>query len=424
MTRRFVNLVTASYRSRMYSLHRLDVSKYLFYPSTAEAEAAAAANADAENNDRSRSDGGNPPRIDKLRRLPEPSVRLQPYLQYGGMWSPGDMFSLLSPRGGGSGEAGRILHTSEDGHAILCDMDSCSTKTMPSLNLPKGWDPISFAVPGGNCAGAGEERLYVMRSDGPFNLEVLHLGHGSPEYKLHPVPHHFNRWHREFKWQPLPPIAENRYFRIMSSTLLGDGRIICVSALMYSKDDAALGTYCFDTETHEWWQAGDWLLPFDGRAVHVPELDTWLGFSPKKPCHLCAVDLTAVVMAPHQAPKVTHVLEDLNPPPMESMLIAPTRRFPTGRHATKEWQLMGYHLVNLGSGRFCVAKIFQVDKRVYQRCYSLHNHDSDEDTKLEDEFAVLTGVEVVRDGERGGLRMVKHKSKRYKFTSDCIKWVL
>ena len=43
MIRRFVNLVAAKWASHdrcVYSLHRLDVAKHLFYPSTAEAEAA------------------------------------------------------------------------------------------------------------------------------------------------------------------------------------------------------------------------------------------------------------------------------------------------------------------------------------------------------------------------------------------------
>ena len=43
MIRRFVNVVAKNIKSGMHSLHRLDVSKHLFYPSAAEAEAAAAA---------------------------------------------------------------------------------------------------------------------------------------------------------------------------------------------------------------------------------------------------------------------------------------------------------------------------------------------------------------------------------------------
>jgi hypothetical protein len=38
-------------------------------------------------------------------------------------------------------------------------------------------------------------------------------------------------------------------------------------------------TYCFDTNSHRWWHAGDWMLPFGGRAEYVPELDAWLGYT-------------------------------------------------------------------------------------------------------------------------------------------------
>jgi len=37
MIRRFVNIVAEDYKRGLYSLHRLDVSKHLFYPSTAQA---------------------------------------------------------------------------------------------------------------------------------------------------------------------------------------------------------------------------------------------------------------------------------------------------------------------------------------------------------------------------------------------------
>jgi hypothetical protein len=37
---------------------------------------------------------------------------------------------------------------------------------------------------------------------------------------------------------------------------------------------------------------------------------------------------------------------------------------------------------------------------------------------------VLIGVEVVRGGQGEGLRMIKHKSKRFVFPGNSIKWVL
>jgi hypothetical protein len=73
-------------------------------------------------------------------------------------------------------------------------------------------------------------------------------------------------WH----WQslPLPPFifgSHEKTARVISYTMVEDGRTICVSSL-------GEGTCCFDTAKGEWWQAGDWVLPFDGRVVYVPDL--------------------------------------------------------------------------------------------------------------------------------------------------------
>jgi len=42
MIRRFVNIVAENYRNGVYSLHRLEASKHLFYPSTPQEQAALA----------------------------------------------------------------------------------------------------------------------------------------------------------------------------------------------------------------------------------------------------------------------------------------------------------------------------------------------------------------------------------------------
>lgn len=416
MSRRFVNLVVASgSKNPMYSLHRLDISKHLFYPSTDEAEAANMKNADNNN-------GGKPPRIEKLRRLPAPSMRLQMHLNR----VRGATFSLLR-QCGDDGEAGRILHTNEEGHALLCDVHSCSTKTMPCLNLPKGSSPISFTVPG---TGPDEESIYLMcsvpRHD--YSFEVLHLRGESPEQNSRR--RRFDQPPRpRLNWQPLPPLllAADPYndpWPMESSALLDDGRIIAVSTfgnpLLEHRDQGmgeGTGTYCFDTESQEWWHAGNWALPFDGRAVHVPELHTWLGFSPGNLCRLCAVDLSGVAMAPRHAPRPTHVWEDFSPPPTEDTSFVLNKRFPGIVHRTiKEWLPTGLDIVNLGSGRFCIAKVISVQKTVLPAGF-------DEDWTIVAEYAVLTGVQVVR-GSEGELRMIKHKSKCYEFSRDRIKCVL
>ncbi|OEL26895.1 hypothetical protein BAE44_0012086 [Dichanthelium oligosanthes] len=76
---------------------------------------------------------------------------------------------------------------------------------------------------------------------------------------------------------------------------------------------------------------------------------------------------------------------------------------PAGQHVG-----LDVALVNLGSGRFCIAKFFDV-------------FDNQDD--YESHLVVFTGVEVVPShGEEGVLSMVNHKSEC--LVTDDIKWVL
>ncbi|KAL6646975.1 hypothetical protein ACP70R_014412 [Stipagrostis hirtigluma subsp. patula] len=416
MIRRFVNLVVQNHESRMYSLHRLDVAKHLFYPSTADAEAAAATN--ASNNASDGRVGGGTPKpqmIERLRRLPAPSMRFQPSPEVADPPVVGDMFMLLSPRSSESS----ILHTSSDGHALLYDADSCSASTMPGFNEPEQPIPVAIAAAAGP-RDQERESLYMMTSvDHSHGFKVLDVG----------------RYHHPPRWKPLPPPPfagddSITFCEITSFTAVDGGRTICVSCEEPGVVDKGYGgfgfgsgvinrTYCFDTASHEWRRAGEWALPFNGRAEYVPEINTWVGFSALYPHHLCSSDLSAVAAmgAPLEAPTLEHVWEDLSLPPDEEVSSVLHRRFPGIVHRmTTEWRPECLGLVNLGSGRFCVAKAVQVMQNL-SLCYCYENVG-----KPRAEFAVLTGVEVVRRGE-GELRMVKHKSKRYVFTSDKIKWV-
>jgi hypothetical protein len=277
MIRRFVNLVARKPRSEngAYSPYRLDVAKHLFYPSTAKAEAA---------NAKGQSNGGGGDKLPKqqeigslLRRLPRPIVQFQ-QVPPTPTWRPlDDMFVLLNP-GGCSGTAAgdRILHlhASKEGHGDVYDADSgsvISTMPSPTLDGPNrvGVQPITFSITTGRTTdGDGEEkqdsrRLYVMTDRGAQSFQCLDLSQTQ-----HPL-----------EWQPLPPApfavaaaAPTAASCITSFTTVDGGSTICVSTV-------AKGTYCFDTRTNEWQHAGDWVLPFDGRAQYVPELDAWLGFS-------------------------------------------------------------------------------------------------------------------------------------------------
>ncbi|KAL6645173.1 hypothetical protein ACP70R_016781 [Stipagrostis hirtigluma subsp. patula] len=142
------------------------------------------------------------------------------------------------------------------------------------------------------------------------------------------------------------------------------------------------GTYSFDTVTQEWKKEGEELLPFIGRAEHDHGLGHWFGIMPFRPYHLCAMNSL-------YPPMVQHILEDFDPP--------------------EDWRMMCHYLVNLGSGRFCVAKGFEV-----------YGDDETWETN-----SVLIGLEVKRCSDQpGGLKMTKHKTKHVANLLDIDTFVL
>ncbi|CAL5078594.1 unnamed protein product [Urochloa decumbens] len=429
MIRRYVNLVLRDYGRRTHSLHRLDVAKHLFYPSTSDAEAA-----NAKENSNNNGGGGDKPKplprvLRRRRRLPEPSMRFAPFPpddddECDDWPSDDDAFLLLSP---GTSE-GRILHATEGGRAVLYDADADAiSAAMPSFPKPIQ-DPIAFSVPGSGEFMDEKESLYVMRSriaPPDHNRQRYIGGIAVPEEEQGPAGDFVVLdFDKPYEWQPLPPppfaAADAGGIRITSSAVVGGGRTICVSTARngvgYNYSSHVVErTYCFDTAAREWRHAGDWALPFDGRAEHVPELGAWIGLSSSQPNHLCAADLSAMdINAANQAPTPQHVWDDFTPPPEESSSVVINRRFSYYvLHTYKEWWGPLGKLVNLGSGRFCIVKVFEI-----RRGESVDRYV--EDMLDEEEFAVLTGVEVLRG--QGVLRMVKHKSRRYELGRHP--WVL
>ncbi|CAN6209447.1 unnamed protein product [Urochloa humidicola] len=223
--RRFVNLVADDYSTGVRSLHRLDVAKHLFYPSTAKAEAAHAKEEDNNN-------GSNPkpPRIGSLRRLPLPSLCLEP--PFPTAEEEDGTFVLLNHHN----SEGKIVHASdygEDGRVILYDAESGSATTMPSIEASLGSEPTFISITG---CGKEEGSLYAMTNHyWEHSFQVLHFSQ------------------RPLKWEPLPlpPFASSSSSSIVRSFMAVDGdRTICVSA-------ESKGTYCFDTRRHDWQKAGD-----------------------------------------------------------------------------------------------------------------------------------------------------------------------
>jgi len=151
MIRRFVNIVAENYRNGVYSLHRLEVSKHLFYPSTPQEQADTGG-------------GDDPPIIERLQELPAPCVRIRP--------DPAtvppvtrsmmDFFGLVSPRK----KEGRIVFVNKAGHTLLVDADANAIRRMPSLKDDKGLMPIliSLAPPDARDQLEEEEDLYMTTS--------------------------------------------------------------------------------------------------------------------------------------------------------------------------------------------------------------------------------------------------------------------
>ncbi|CAL4890904.1 unnamed protein product [Urochloa decumbens] len=159
---------------------------------------------------------------------------------------------------------------------------------------------------------------------------------------------------------------------------------ICIS-----NDDA---TYYFDTVAIEWRKAGEWVLPFRGKAEYVPELGLWLrlGLSAQRPYNLCSVDLSGVTMGScdTQQPMVRDVVQDVDLP--------------------GDCSLTNAALVNMGFGRFCIARFLD---RI---------HDDQDNPQV----VVLIGVELEPDDRRGegAFGITKHKSEY--LASDSILCVL
>ncbi|CAN6198829.1 unnamed protein product [Urochloa humidicola] len=375
LTRQFVNIVAENYKSSMYTLHRLDVSKHLFYPLAAEADAAAA----------SKKNGAGPAVIPRLERLPPPCVTFPPSPTSVSDWPNLPIFALASPHK----SEGKIISCDKEGNSVIYDADSHSIQIMPTMHGFTGIKPTIISV--GN-PDAEEEELYVSHS----GFHVLRFGFAD----VYDFPGSRKCWH----WDPLPRPPINDPIR--SHAVIDGGRTICLSSFPDS-----FGTYCFDTVDREWWEAGYWELPFFGGVEYIPELQLWLGFSPKEPHHLCGTsDLSDMeqLVAMGQPPAVSYVLEDLNTP--------------------KSWLALRGKLINLGGGRFCVAKVFQevVDKEDETDELQLSDFYPDVES-LGPEFSVLTGVELVSSGSCGGKKLDRiriHKSVRYIFSDDMIRWEL
>uniref|UniRef100_A0A453DA46 DUF1618 domain-containing protein n=1 Tax=Aegilops tauschii subsp. strangulata TaxID=200361 RepID=A0A453DA46_AEGTS len=213
-------------------------------------------------------------------------------------------------------------------------------------------------------------------------------------------------WHCDIL--PLPPwITHHRNAFVYGHALVGD--TICFSI----SGSEGHGTYCFHMATREWSKAGDWLMPFHGKADYVPELGLWFGVADDLPC---AADLSGVV-------------EGEEPPPKKM-------RIWVHDDLPEEWQpsqLFKPRVISLGSGKFMVVD-FLDDMQFDKESNEMY---------VDKQFALFTGMEVAYSNGNGkgknsrngaiknndhssgkgkglirGLRMIKHKSGRYLFNNQ------
>ncbi|KAF8672152.1 hypothetical protein HU200_049718 [Digitaria exilis] len=276
---------------------------------------------------------------------------------------------------------------------------------MHGLKAPKGLDAISISITrAANGYARPYDSLFVMnRTPDSKNAEYLleELKYGSEDYS-------FSNYPLIHPWEShLPPrFIYHPAYKVPSDI----GAYAVVGSTIYvSSVVSGIGTYSFDTMKWAWRHAGEWMLPFYGKAEYVPELNLWFGLSSSRPFHLCAADLSALDF--QRPPTVQHTWVDLDMP--------------------KNWEPLQLDFINLGSGRFCTAKTFLGTLPPMVVGFSDNEDDDDEAIDLTDaiasEFVVFTGLEVVRscDGESlEGVRMIKHKSRFYTCEDHDIKWVL
>jgi hypothetical protein len=360
----------------------MDVSK-LFYPSTAQA---LEAEAKAAKKKKQHKDGIF--KLGSIGRLPGPSIHYLPFSPPGPN-SLVDVFALF-------GESkNKILYSNAEGHTNIYNTELHSFMAMPALNLPKGRDfmaahvtrtaaharsdfdispEVDYGIFAGEPRGDHTDSLYMM--DMSF-FEVLAY-YPSGEWQWRPL--------------PLPPFCsgDDRGRKACSNKKIPhavvDGTRICVSS--------AAATYSFDTVAIKWSKAGDWVLPFHTKADFVPELNRWIGLSASSPSDLCAVDLSVSAAGACDVP----------PPVVQHVALGDV-------DLHEDWSLTSRALVNLGSGRFCIAMFFNSAAADAQG------------SSPQEVVVVFTGVGVVPSGDnRHTLRGIKHKSKC--LLTDRIEYVL
>ncbi|CAL5047355.1 unnamed protein product [Urochloa decumbens] len=361
LRRRFVYLITADKNRRDFLLRRIDTPSLFFAPK----------------DDRP----AHPPPLEEA-RLPCPVFRFNAAAP-----DPGDgnmEFMLFS---GGGRKRGMVVATDPEGRAVLVDPDRRAVRLLPDLTKPKT-GPISFTVGSvlyilGTMPRAGILRTLCFDCL-VFNDDERGGCHDGWCGRLSlPAPPYESTWWGRSNGYEYDSFEETKANVTASALVPGDGG----GTILVSK--RTLGTHAFDVARGAWSKAGDWALPFYGRAHLVPEHGVWLGLSSlrggdgrgrvPRDCDdglVCASELAAA--APPTTPR--DLWRDRTPP---------------------GWASRESCLVDLGCCRFCLARFFDSRRP---------------DGELQ-RFVVFTGIEVER-AAGGELSVMKHRSRRYSYDGD------
>ncbi|XP_073355306.1 uncharacterized protein [Aegilops tauschii subsp. strangulata] len=333
MNRRYLNLIVHDFRSHIYSLCCIDACKHLFYGDSEIAQRAALA---AREN---KSKRGEIAALGGWRKLPPPVINFQASPS----WRNSNLYYLFSLLGGES----TVLYPDNRGHAALYDVDLKFVDAFPSLNSEKRGNPI--------CLPAIQAEPIDPRRKAQ-SLYVLDLSSTAKNNSCFEV----LSYRREgWCWDFLPPppfsLDPETAPGVYSYAVIDSRSAICISSL-----EEAIGTYAFDTVSATWRRAADWALRFFGRAEYIPELGLWVGLSGSSPSSsLCALDPSGIDAARPPVPR--HTWDYLDLP------------------EAVPWTPSQLHLLNLGSGRFCVASFFGTMLRTYGRSKPPRYYDSDEE---------------------------------------------
>ncbi|CAL4996569.1 unnamed protein product [Urochloa decumbens] len=388
--RRFLYLVSkdSAAADRGYSLRRIDTSRFFFSPRTPPTPEGTPPTTPLDS-----TGATDPSTVDDGGRFPDPVINLCP-LHKGHM--AGQIVLVLF-------DNDKVLAIDDAGRNLLWDptIVAPAVHYLPSLSSPKFF-PFSLT------AGDGGRILYVMDT---FPMPPS----GSNKRRSFEVLSNDDGNCKGWQWRPLdpPPHVHDRrrqyhpYLHIDSYAVVGGGS---GTSIVVSNNAGGGRTFRFDTASEAWSKAGDWAMPFTRRAEHVPEHgDLWFGISNAEHGHrFCAADLLVAAALPESGEMRRPVARGFwkeygEPPP--------------------EWSLGKSYAVYLGDSRFCIVRFFVVYGSTVHVCpvsYSTF--------RVEEGLqAVITGVEVEGGGggeEEEEIRVVKHKSERYKLGLDTDCWVL